>query len=77
MSTQLNTPTPQPVTPQPQPQEESREEQLTRARALVSSAFRHVDDDSIITLTWTDRDEIARRLSEALRLMQEPTGQAN
>jgi hypothetical protein len=73
MQTQSNIPTAAPVTPQPQQQPETREDKLTRAQALVSSAYRHTDDDSIITLTWTDRDEICRLLCESLRLMREAT----
>ena len=70
-----STPAPQ----QPSTATITTEQKAERLRILLRRSFMLSDDESIERLTWSDRDQIARDLHEAMCLLHElhPHGQTH
>jgi hypothetical protein len=73
MQTNPNTATTTPTTPTPNvaPTEQTNAEKITRAQMLLHSSFQLADDESVLALTWGERDALCRNLSEVMRLVRE------
>ncbi len=74
MQTNPNTATATPATPPPSataPATVTDEQKITRAASLMRNCYMLADDEARPALTWSDRDELARQLHEAMQLIRE------